>query len=165
LYREVLHVPLLINASGLRARKVDAYASLVDIAPTLASIAAIERSSRWTGINLLSAAENKNGRAVLSQMLRRPEHTRAPLQAIVENGWHYIVHQHRDKKHTEELYHFEEDVFEKNDLSAAEPDRMAAFRRLLNVLNSNPIEGGATEVTVPMDKDTLEQLKSLGYVE
>ena len=165
LYREVLNIPLLIKAPGLAPRVVSDFVGIIDIVPTLAGLAGLEQDSQWKGLDLFSKDTNPSLRPLLSQMLRRPEHERPPIQSVIDDGWHYIIRQSTKTKPKEQLFNLKIDFAEKHDKKNDDPKLLESLRNLLLEMNMDTVEASSNEVTVPMDNETLEQLKSLGYVE
>ena len=64
-----------------------------------------------------------------------------------------------------ELYNFLEDPLALDDLSAHEPDRIAVLRRKLDSWAEMVESATLGQEAAPLDEETLEQLKSLGYVQ
>jgi hypothetical protein len=83
--------------------------------------------------------------------------------AVRWHGWKCITFADRDT----ELHDLHADPREQHDVAASETSRTAAMVRLLDHHLADAIKRGATiqQQTVPIDSHTLEQLRSLGYVQ
>lgn len=84
---EQLHVPLIIRAPGLTPARRSDLASLLDIAPTLLSLAGCEPLQHARGVNLFDAAQQRGDDGFLfAEMLDYKE----PLQyAVITPEWHF----------------------------------------------------------------------------
>jgi arylsulfatase A-like enzyme len=149
LYRSVLEVPLLMSfrgrmPQGIRIRDA---VSLADLPATILDLAGLEGTSiPGQSLTLAWQLGGLQGRATLpfaevSKGINTPEwepvHT-GPLKSIVASGMHYI--RHSDGR--EELYDFERDAAETNDLSSRPESRpgLEEARRALDRLLTPPSE-------------------------
>ena len=66
-----------------------------------------------------------------------------------------------------ELYSYREDPFEQIEVAEQQPDQVEAMRKLLDrwerVVSSSSLGEAAPDQ--PLDEETLEQLRALGYLE
>ncbi|HVT04674.1 MAG TPA: sulfatase-like hydrolase/transferase [Thermoanaerobaculia bacterium] len=71
LYREVLHVPLMIKLPGGKrgGERIGAPVQLIDVAPTIASVVGTAPDKRWTGTSLVDSAVGQTGRTIYSETL------------------------------------------------------------------------------------------------
>jgi arylsulfatase A-like enzyme len=173
LYENQIRVPLVLRHPRLPAgRVVRDQVELVDIMPTIAEVIGLPHESAWRGRSLLPVAAG-DGR---SQVLRlafaesdscRPESVRrcAPvglggkLYALRTNAWKLIAD---PGQQSVALYDLRNDPGELTDRVAAHPDVAAEFRRHLDRLLAS---GARAEEMQTVGKETVERLRSLGYVE
>jgi len=107
-------------------KTVDTPAISMDLFATALDLAGVEPPSDHTldGASLLPVLEGTG------EMARRPlyfryQNPRGPVQrALIEDGWKYL----RDPDEKDHLFRLSEDPGEKNDLAAAEPERLEAMR-------------------------------------
>jgi arylsulfatase A-like enzyme len=164
---ETVRVPLLVRAPGrldpgVRTRQV----SLIDIFPTVLDAAGIELPAEIEGQSLLTADELPPRPAYSETLyeffpdLAAPGHELASLR---HQGWKLVLRPGR-----EELYDLRTDPNEKDDVAAAQPERLAEMRRAMNALRDRWPKGLAPEPLEidPRERaDHEERLRALGYVE
>jgi arylsulfatase A-like enzyme len=126
LYTELERVPLVIAAPGMTARTVAAPVSLVDIGPTLLDLVGLERPAGQNGRSLAGAmaGEPPPDRMVLAELMADRNITRN-LVAGFRGTWQVIWDLDAN---THELYALDRDPGDRDDLSGAEPERLAALR-------------------------------------
>jgi hypothetical protein len=81
---------------------------------------------------------------------------------VAMGGYRLIVHSETGQA---ELFAFETDPLEQDDLAAAEPQRVEALLQRLEEWEESVAGAVLGQEEAPMDEDTLEQLRSLGYVQ
>jgi arylsulfatase A-like enzyme len=174
LYDEVLRVPVIIWGPRIPARKVEAPVSLLDIAPTILDAAGIKRPRDMRGRSLL-AARRGAGQALFSDLVGWrdpwPGPHGIPRQAILI-GDTKLIHNLGATAPEFELYDLRRDPAERNNLAgtAAQAAPGADFERLrakLAAVNENLREppAEAEPSGPPMDDESRERLKSLGYIQ
>jgi len=164
LYREVLHVPFMVYYPSIKARQVEEYVQTLDVLPTLAGLLGLKKDGRWLGKDLTSSIIGKqlaNDRPLFSELLRRPEMTQAAFRSVIKNGFHLIEN---ISTHKFELYNLEQDSAEKNNLLNSEKNIAQDLKAAFNILEKHQHEAQKKEVEVKLDEQTLDQLKTLGYV-
>jgi len=168
LYREVLHVPLIIrHPDRPGGQRIGERVSLIDLAPTILEMLSIPPDAQFQGRSLLDRVEPVES--------SRPVFSEFPLGnrlALVERDQKLM----RTQDH-EELYDLRRDPEERNDLlraetagsPAARPPDLAALRdALARVTRDNAAlreRLGVRESSEAPDAEVLEQLKALGYLE
>jgi len=168
LFEVTARVPLIIRApggpSGLQSALV---AQHVDVAPTVLARLGMAPLTKARGQDLwpLVQAASPPERAALI------EHAGNNQIALVTPRYKYIRHLKTKwtfpgypfKKGREELYDLAEDPAELKDLAAAKPELLAELRALLDRTKAGQagFQGGEAKV----DDKTLEQLRSLGYIQ
>jgi arylsulfatase A-like enzyme len=143
LYRQLLQVPLIIRfpskvPTNKRIRDV---ISLREIPSTILDILGLEGDLQFPGESLARYWEKNPSSAnsaepVLSEVSRREPHltqgtpnSKGPMKSLVIGGMHYI----KNGDGSEELYDFENDPLEENELRASEKNSglLARFRSSL----------------------------------
>ncbi len=152
LYKEALHVPLVIKLPG-QARagsRVGEVCGLMDIKPTLEGLLDMELSPS-DGVALLSAPSGLQDRRIYSESYYPLNGFGCyPLKSIIQHRWHYI------QDNREELYDYLADPLEKQNLLPGTPIP-AGFKEFLEQIGEGlNTRGGDTQ-------EDLELLASLGY--
>jgi len=175
-YDEVLRVPLILRLPGLTkpGSVVDEEVSLVDIMPTILAAAGIQPPSGTEGLSLLPLLQGKaSGRpAIYAEFFDKRGFNlqvtrRTPVDKVIQH-FNRITH---PRSEPVELYDLAADPREQRNLARgagrtkAQPDlvrmsqwlndRWAVHRGLEQLGGGNRID---------IDADTMERLKSLGYV-
>lgn len=181
LYNELIRVPLIIRVPGL-ATRVDVWepVSLIDLAPALLDWAGIAVPEAFEGRSLKSVALRSQpgsvsqpgrpadgARPVISERAAvmtgndlNPTHQRA----LILGNKKYIGAATNDGELDGELYDLGADPGEKRPLSvgALEGERL---RRALDQAASRGARGAATPQSRPLDAQTREIMRALGYGE
>jgi arylsulfatase A-like enzyme/Flp pilus assembly protein TadD len=156
LYREAVHVPLLLKLPGRlgAGRSVAAPVQLSDLLPTVTAALGLPTPKEVTGSPLLSVAEGGAGnRAIYGETLfPRLQLGWSDLHSVLQGRYHYI---HGPRP---ELYDAVADPRELHDLVKIEP---TVASRLAKELQRFP---QGNEKPAPVDEETLRRLAALGYV-
>ncbi len=163
-YRELLHVPLIIEFPGergeaLNGRREPAVVQLVDVVPTLLDFIDAEIPPHIQGRSLLPMLEHGE-----------------PLETLVLSSWPKGLQRSLRlgdwklvRKGPElELYNVAEDPDETQNVIASEPEKLDELRSRMSELVSksrdlrNNVRAG--ETIVPSE-EALEELRALGYIE
>jgi arylsulfatase A-like enzyme len=177
LYENLLRVPMIFRLEGTFSggKVVDAPVQLVDVAPTVLDVVGVDRR-RWSfmeGASLVSGAVPPD-RASFAEYMR-PLHQRkrfakhAPafdfepfdrrLKSIPVGGLKLILAEEGEA----ELYDLETDPGETRNLAEARPDDVRRLEKRLRERFGAWPPPPAGELPA-LDAETLEQLRSLGYV-
>ena len=155
LYREVLHVPLLMKLPGSReaGSRLEAPVALTDIVPTVASLLKLEGPPR-KGASLLERGRGKAGSAGIYSETYYPRihFGWSSLRSLVDERRHYI------DGPKPELYDIARDPGEKTDAALADAGVAQAMKRALQGYPSDFVSPGR------VDPELAERLKALGYV-
>ncbi|MCU1347792.1 MAG: Arylsulfatase [Acidobacteria bacterium] len=157
LHREALHVPLLIKLpkQELANGSVSAPVGLIDVAPTIASLAGIQPPREFHGIPLLSGLREEvvASRSVYSETLYPMLHLGwSAARSLVGDRYHYI------ETTDPELYDLHSDPAERTNVRAGERRVSSAMRERLQAI---PL-GGVTPAAI--DKEEAAKLAALGYL-
>ena len=155
LYREVLHVPLLLKLPGSRGAgtRVREPVGLIDIVPTITALLALGASPPAKGLSLLDRDPRGSERRIYSETYYPRIHLGwSPLRSLVDARHHYI------DGPKPELYEVIRDPQETADTFVAQ----AAFARSMK----KELDGYPTGFSdpSPVDPDVAEKLKALGYL-
>jgi arylsulfatase A-like enzyme len=173
-YRESLHVPLLIRwpaGTGEWAARVRSPVSLVDLLPTIAEAAALPAPwDRLQGSSLLSVARGvpTPTRPSLASTLRatRHFHPARPLSRLRVGSTTLIRDEWSDEV---ELYDLAEDPLQQRDLAAADPLRTAFLAQQLALMRtrSERLRMAESSAGAPLELDpsVVEELRALGYIQ
>lgn len=161
LYSEVTRVPLFIYRAGLAPARIHDTVQTLDLLPTLAEIIGIEPEAVWQGRSLFTGAAY--GRPVFSELLRHETHRRASWESVVFKNHQFLVWG-RDGERNHELYDLSTDFEQKNNLAATGNPLES---ELIVTLESRPVAESAKgqETTIKMDREAIENLRTLGYIQ
>jgi arylsulfatase A-like enzyme len=155
LYRELLHVPLLVKLprSDHAGATVAAMVRSLDIAPTILAVAGLAPPAEFEGVDLLPWLDGAPHPPLPAIFWRET----MPFEAGIFSG----IRAGRFTLHGGHLYDLAADPGERHDLSALQPAvRNDLAARLARVIASRaPLHG----VSVPIDPETQRSLHALGY--
>ena len=100
-----------------------------------------------------------------AQLLKRPEQKGLALRSIISQGWHLISSSAPAAKVKQELFNLESDFAEKNNVAESSKTTVAELQGKIEALQDNVTNIPKEEVKLEIDKDTIQQLKTLGYME
>lgn len=169
LYDELLRVPLIIRTPEETRRRIDEMVSLVDLFPTILSLAGSSDEQSRVAKNLL--ADEIGHDYLFAEVGRKPaepvarshpsftdDELNGPLQSVRSPELKLI------RRHDQycELYDWREDPGERHDRSEEQPD---AVNALCGVLFEHLDEMGDEEYSESIDDTQLQsQLEDLGYL-
>jgi arylsulfatase A-like enzyme len=181
LFEEVIRVPLIITLPGERSRvEVAAIVSLTDVAPTLLDLAGISipssfegaslrplmgvpESRRWWPLRWLERTQPSRPRAnvAFSELLKETTNRERPHErAVVTRSRKLIVNVDGGR----EYYDLRVDPGEMNPDGLPEPAR-AELGAALSRLHLYGAGQPTPQAKLPMDADTRERMRALGYTE
>lgn len=156
MYQELLHVPLILwRGDRTASRVVDCPVSILDIAPTVLDILGIERLETMTGRSLTGLIDrsDKCGRRALvaESPAYGPDSAALVLwpKKLVRRGEHSM------------LFDLERDPGERQDVASTDPESTRALAAILGRFEQVRHDTGPAH---EIDPETLEQLRSLGYL-
>lgn len=166
IYDSTMRVPLILSNQKLlpSGRVINALTGLTDVFPTVLDLLNIPISNKEIqGKSLKSTILNKKtigARDIyiesVGAMLDR---NWAPLQGLISKKWKYI------EAPQPELYDLEKDPQELNNLYEKEPGMTAQLqKKLAGLMASKGIPPVSKVDRPPLDRETYEKLRSLGYL-
>ena len=161
LYTTVTRIPLILRLPlGRKAGRLTEIVEGVDLMPTLLELAGAAIPTPVQGGSLVPLIRNQ-GRPPYLAFGESPYLGRQRFVAM--GGYRLILTRESGKA---ELYHLDEDPLELNDLGAIDSERVRVLLSRLDEWEER-IAGASydPEEQQSLDEDTLEQLKSLGYVQ
>ena len=169
LYEELLRVPLIVKLPGSTVKfEIEQAVSLESVLPTILDLCNIEFDRGvFSGRSLQSLwtdAPSSNSEApVFSTGLDIYEER----EAVVFDGLKYIRSLDWSR---EELYDLDSDPDEKNNIAFLHADKVAQARELLAAKTAKSAKlrklyGLGPAPDAPLDAETMERLRSLGYVQ
>ncbi len=164
LYQEIMHVPLIISWPGtIPSSVVNDPVQSIDIMPTILGLLKIEIPSSCRGRDLLEppSAGNRleHDRWAYLETFH-PHSARQKLMGLVSGRYKYIRTLEGDR---EEYYDIVNDPRESDNLAGREPGRTEASRMLLQQMLEEMEKYAASE-EIPLDSQTVEAMKALGYI-
>jgi len=159
LFEELLHVPLIINGAGIHRGLVDPMlVSLIDVAPTLLSLAGLEIPGGMEGRSVFNRPESERweDQRVFAQYADRLYCVRTPRWKLIQ----------RTANQRARLFDLHRDPGELRDLSGRHPDLAAGFLTELEEWRAQrpQLDLGAQK-EVELSEEKVEELRALGYVE
>jgi arylsulfatase A-like enzyme/Tfp pilus assembly protein PilF len=152
LYREALHVPLLVKLPQMRraGETVATPVALTDVTSTVAAVAGIEMAAVPDGRSLLDPAPDRrvHGESVYGQL----HYGWHPLHSVVEGSRHFI------DSGALELFDLATDPAERHNLADSERRTTQTLRQAASQ-RATPVAAAA-----PADAETRANLAALGYL-
>jgi len=156
LYEEVLRIPLIIHAPGLKPGRVNRVVAQSSIAPTILSLARLPSPPTFLGTPLevkRKAFRHEQDQLVIAETLRYSDQ-----RAVIDGRWKLIEDRLEESLL---LFDLQTDPAEKTNLSADHGDITTRLRRLLEE-HYGSSRTQAKEQPVP--EEMKRQLEALGYV-
>jgi arylsulfatase A-like enzyme/Flp pilus assembly protein TadD len=158
-YNSTLWIPLIIAAPGFKPGRTDQLVGHIDLFPTICEICGIEKPAFLQGVSLVPALKGNRlpQRSLYFESLA-PYYSRgwAPLRGYIQGRQKFI------ESPIPELYDLEKDFEEKQNL--ASNVKLDAFQRELERVIQTQSLGRTLSAGRTPDRETLERLKSLGYI-
>jgi arylsulfatase A-like enzyme/tetratricopeptide (TPR) repeat protein len=155
LYRESLHVPLIVKLPGknLAGQRVAAPAQLVDILPTIAKAVGANVPAGLPGTSLVDLAQNKTERTVYSETMYPRLHLGwSQLRSMTDARSHYI------ESPAPELFDVVSDPRETRNVRE---EKRRESRALADALGKIPLNLQAQR---PATSEEMARLSALGYL-
>jgi len=164
-YEELTRVPLVIHVPGRAPARIATPVQLADVAPTLLAALGLPHDPRMQGHDLLRPLTERPVWCEVDDGLAH----RSALRGA--DGWK-LIHSPLDPElvyppaREWELFHLPGDPGERDDRTAAEPERFEALRRELSEMEERLARVRATLGEMEesgASEETLQQLHDLGY--
>lgn len=163
LYNDTVRIPLFVRIPDKTSITTSKdVVSLIDVAPTLLSIAGGKAPQSWQGRPLADRnglISTKEERYVITQINNGIV---PPMNAVIGSNWKLIINEKTQEK---ELYNLMNDPAERNNLATAQPEQVKRqndiFQKLVLALPPAPM----VKKNKPLQKDKEEMLRSLGYIQ
>ncbi len=163
LYTTVTRVPLVIRLPHAhKARSLGKIVETIDLMPTLLDLAGAEVAAEIQGASLVPLMLDA-GKPPYIAFGESPQYGERRFVAL--GGYRMLLSRETDSA---ELYHLPEDPVERHDLAAAEANRVGVLREHLEAWEMMVAAASLDpekRTEQPLDDDTLERLKSLGYIQ
>jgi arylsulfatase A-like enzyme len=161
-YSQLLHVPLVIRLPAKRLGKViQTQVALEDIAPTILKLASINIPQVLTGTTLpMDPITEQSARRFFGyyQYSAKELYDAFSLQ---EGDWKVVHHKYFNGKWLTELYNIVDDPDELKPVEGPDKLRATMSNSLLNWIAEHQ---DIKSPQIQLDSETIEHLKSLGYV-
>lgn len=158
LYQELVHVPLVMYLPGIRGGQVvDRLVRSIDIYPTVCEYCGVPVDAHVQGRSLLSMLKGKEKSSGATIALSSMGNNR---NAIQDGRWKLVRYGKM------ELFDLESDPGETRDLSTRQPVEFDTWRMKLAeaVREDEELKQTYRASSSILDRNELEQLKSLGYI-
>ena len=165
LYSEVLNIPFIVKgpfSTGVKGERRRDVAQHMDVVPTILDYLAIEKPKNLEGISLLPAVflkrENHQTRRIFSYVADGIESG----ASVIDFPWKFIWNSVSGPN--EQLFNVETDPRERADLASEYPLRAKYLKAMIKAHALAP-SAALNPAEAVMDKELLQKLKSMGYVQ
>jgi arylsulfatase A-like enzyme len=159
LFQDEVHVPLLIKYPGsdVLPRKSEAYLQLIDIFPMIMDFLAMKSPDGIQG-----RVPPEIDHPIIAETYPLPmSSSDGSWRMLIDKGYKLLW----NSMGNHQLFYLKDDPLEKNNLASLYVERVKEMiADLDSYLNSIPVPGPASSLK-NVDKDTMDALKSLGYIE
>ncbi|UCF80660.1 MAG: sulfatase-like hydrolase/transferase [Acidobacteriota bacterium] len=161
LYEPTVRAPVIVRGKNVpQGMRIEHAASHLGVAPMVLDLLGIEAPREFQGQSLRLLWERSGAFSPEMIYLETYEpyynHQWAPMEALMQGGWKYIL------APRPELYHVVEDPKEERDLVEEERERAEGLRRAL--LEERKRYPKAEPEKAELTEEALEKLQSLGYL-
>ena len=158
-YNSTIWIPLIISIPGVKPQVVHQDVSHIDLFPTVCDILKIEKPPILQGSSLMPCIKGKKlkRRTIYFESLS-PYYNFgwAPIRGIIQDKHKFI------DSPIPELYDLEKDFDETKNM--AQKSKLNAYKKKLSQIIQIQESSESLKAEKGVDKDTLEKLKSLGYI-
>jgi len=163
IYQGAIKVPLIFKLPGsAKPRRIKDIVGLVDIAPTVCSLLDIEMPSHVQGTDLSDYIKGHQPKAldryIYCESLVPTKYGANSLLGVVNQQWKYI------QTTRPELYDVVKDPAESENLISEQPQRARIMQDQLRLILEEGVRTETSDDSIRLDKQAIENLKSLGYV-
>ncbi len=161
-YNSTIWIPLIVAAPGIKPVRVTQNVCHVDIYPTVCDLLGLDKPDFLQGLSVLPLMQGKREKEISSRLIYfeslYPYYNRgwAPLTGVIKGDEKYL------ESPIPELYDIGEDFDESE--NRAEKVSLDIYQTSLEKLVGELSYSGRSPVAKKADRETLEKLKSLGYL-
>lgn len=158
LYKEVLHIPLIIRVPGVAPRRVSSLTGLIDIVPTVLELIGLTAPGGLDGVSLSCQIKGIPCKvaALTYRLSELDRHVK--MRSVINADYHYISSE--DSKQL--LFSRRDDPEQRNNLSEEKP---AISRRMAGRIRENSRLESGELVKDAVPADLARELLSLGYAQ
>lgn len=154
IYNSTIHVQLILSYPDAEQKRVQPAAATIDLAPTLLALANIKDAVKRDGQSLLELLANDERSSPILAESRYPELMGwNRLEGLIQSHWKLI------STTRSELYDWKNDPSETANLYSKEEKISRNLKQEIQNFSRSENQTGSTP-----DAETLEKLKSLGYI-
>lgn len=169
LYREVLHVPLILRWPGKLpyGSVVDQPVELVDVAPTVVELIGEKPTTTWAGRSLvpLIHGEPQPSRPILGSLVIAKRGRIGWMDSLQEDGMKLVVSRREGAPVRRLLFDVARDPAEKTDIGGIHQEQVKEMESKLNAILARLETTRLPEQDRSLTPEQTEQLKALGYVQ
>jgi arylsulfatase A-like enzyme len=160
-YQEVIRVPLVVKGPGIPVRRVSAPVSLVDLAPTLLTLAGVPGHEGFDGVDVSPLWETSDRSQEDRYLFSEADHNNVEHDITRAVRYrHFKLHFNRLSRERR-LYDLSRDPDETTDLAADEANPVAALAERLDEFLAREREDAPVRTLSP---EEVDKLRSLGYL-
>jgi arylsulfatase A-like enzyme/cytochrome c-type biogenesis protein CcmH/NrfG len=159
-YEATTRIPFIMAGPGVPSRVVEDQVRIVDVMPTILSLAGAQPVAAVQGQDLspVFGGTRLELLAYSESFYPRYHYGWSELTAVSDGRYKFILAPRR------ELYDHQSDPAETRNLAAENPGRADALQRALTDLVASSTRAEAARGPRPIDRDVEERLRALGYV-
>ena len=164
-YNELIHVPLIIYAPGIESKRIKTRVQHLDLMSTIADLLGIRefQGSQGESYEELFFKDSMKEKDIFTESTKAGNKV-----ALLKDNFKLIINKNKE---TIELYNFIEDKGELKDLSKKNREIVDKMKEQILEIESENLnkrqenkQGAEIEMQEEIDRETLEELKSLGYL-
>ena len=165
LFEELIRVPLVFSGKGIVPRRIDSFARLIDIAPTLAALAGVPPPDGSAGVSLLPVLLGETGETGISSVFAQVNRSsRRGASMLLSADGLKIIRSHAEGEEVVFLFDVIRDPAEKEDLSEDDPARRIRAIEELREVEERASAGNREGAAPALDPVTEQRLRALGYI-
>jgi len=160
LFRELQEVPLVFSGKGVPKSRVKQMVRSIDIMPTILGLAGVKTAPKMEGVDLIGSLRRKELKDI--PIFCESQVKGAPMVSLQDTRYKYIRLQQAGGA-VEFLFDKSKDYGETDNVAGKYPEIRKAMAAQVDKIRAAPAAPRAKPMKI--DKDALEKLKSLGYIQ